>query len=428
MKILAIIVSVLVLLAACTSKTKTVAEANTKYTCSMHPQVMKDEPGECPICKMELIPVHNMHAADNAQHDQMKMPADMKTGDSSGTESMASMDMKMTNEIELTEQQVKLAGIQTDTIGSAGFGNNMVLTGTVTFNEKNIENISARVKGIIERLYFKNVGDYVPKGAKLYELYSEELNSAKQEYILLLQRRGSVGASVINFNELVEAAKHKLLLWGMAPSQIRALEQSRKISYTTTFYSTAGGYITQLNITEGNYVMEGQSMVRLANTSSVWVETQAYTSQLSQINNKGKVMVQIPQLSNMKIAGAIEFASPEINPQTRINLLRVSIPNPGNQLKPGMTAYIYLSNEERTAFSVPIDAVIRSNDVAMVWVQTGKGKFSMRKITTGAENGNVIEISSGLKQGDAVVTSGAYLLNSEYLLRNGASSMAGMNM
>ena len=427
MKPLVIILSVLVFLAACTSKTKTVADANTKYTCSMHPQVMKDEPGECPICHMDLIPVHNMHA-DSAKHDQMKMPADMKTGNSSGKESMPSMDMKMSNEIELTEQQVKLAGIQTDTIGSAGFGNNMVLTGTVTFNEKNIENISARVKGRIERLYFKNVGDYVPKGTKVYELYSEELNSAKQEYILLLQRRGSAGASVINFNQLVEAAKHKLLLWGMAPSQIRSLEQSRKTSYTTTFYSTSGGYITQLNITEGNYVMEGQSMVRLANTSSVWVETQAYASQLSQINNKGKVIVHIPQLSNMKVAGAIEFASPEINPQTRINLLRVSIPNPGNQLKPGMTAYIYLSNEERTAFSVPIDAVMRSNDAAMVWVQTGKDKFSMRKIITGAENGNVIEISSGLKQGDAVVTSGAYLLNSEYLLRNGVSSMAGMNM
>ncbi len=426
MKILVIVISVLVFLDACKSKTKTVAEANTKYTCSMHPQVMKDEPGECPICHMDLIPVHNMHT-DTAQH-QMKMPSGKENGDSSGKESMASMDMKMSNEIELTEQQIKLAGIQTDTIGSAGFGNNMVLTGTVTLNEKNIENISARVKGRIERLYFKNVGDYVPKGTKVYELYSEELNSAKQEYVLLRQRRGSVGASVINFNQLVEAAKHKLLLWGMTSSQIRSLEQSHKTSYTTTFYSTIGGYITQLNVTEGNYVMEGQSMVRLANTSSVWVETQAYTSQLSQINNKGKVIVQIPQLSNMKVAGAIEFASPEINPQTRINLLRVSIPNPGNQLKPGMTAYIYLSNEERTAFSLPIDAVMRSNDVAMVWVQTGKDKFIMRKITTGSENGNVIEISSGLKQGDVIVTSGAYLLNSEYLLRNGVSSMAGMKM
>ncbi|HEV8082741.1 MAG TPA: efflux RND transporter periplasmic adaptor subunit [Chitinophagaceae bacterium] len=428
MKILVIIASILVFLAACNSKTKTVAEANTKYTCSMHPQVMKDEPGECPICHMDLIPVHNMHA-DSAQHDQMKMPAGKGNGDSAGKESMASMGgMQMSNEIELTEQQVKLAGIQTYTIGSAGFGNNMVLTGTVTFNEKNIENISARVKGRIERLYFKNVGDYVPKGTKVYELYSEELNSAKQEYILLLQRGGLLGKSVINFNQLVEAAKHKLLLWGMTSSQIRSLEQSHKTSYTTTFYSTIGGYITQLNVTEGNYVMEGQSMVRLANTSSVWVETQAYTSQLSQINNKGKVIVQIPQLSNMKVTGAIEFASPEVNPQTRINLLRVSIPNPGNQLKPGMTAYIYLSNEERTAFSVPIDAVMRSKDVAMVWIQTGADKFSMRKIITGAENGNMIEISNGLKQGDAVVTSGAYLLNSEYLLRNGVSSMAGMNM
>ena len=214
----------------------------------------------------------------------------------------------------------------------------------------------------------------------------------------------------------------------MTAGQITALEQSRKASYTTAFYSPASGYITQLNVTEGDYTMEGQSMLRLANTSSVWIETQVYSSQLSQINRSSAVTVQIPQLGNKKIDGKIEFASPEINPQTRINLLRVIIPNPGNQLKAGMSAYVYLNRDQKNTVALPIDAVMRNGKLAYVWIKTGNNKFKMQSVTTGAESGNQIEITSGLKAGDVVVTSGAYLLNSEYLLRNGGNSMEGMKM
>jgi len=386
----------------------------------MHPQVLKDEPGKCPICHMDLIAVNQMKA-DTAAHSMNMDSTGSMQMDSAANNKMGSDEMGMLNEIELSDQQIKLGNIQADTIGNIGFGSSTVLTGTVSFNEKNIETISSRVKGRIEKLFFKNVGDFVSKGAKVYELYSEELNSAKQEYILLLQRRGTLSNTVINFNQLLEAARHKLLLWGMTAGQITALEQSRKASYTTAFYSPASGYITQLNVTEGDYTMEGQSMLRLANTSSVWIETQVYSSQLSQINRSSAVTVQIPQLGNKKIDGKIEFASPEINPQTRINLLRVIIPNPGNQLKAGMSAYVYLNRDQKNTVALPIDAVMRNGKLAYVWIKTGNNKFKMQSVTTGAESGNQIEITSGLKAGDVVVTSGAYLLNSEYLLRNGGN-------
>jgi len=348
--------------------------------------------------------------------------------DSAANNKMGSDKMEMPNEIELSDQQIKLGNIHADTIGNTGFGSSTVLTGTVSFNEKNMETISSRVKGRIEKLFFKNVGDFVSKGAKVYELYSEELNSAKQEYILLLQRRGTLSNTVLNFNQLTEAARHKLLLWGMTNAQIKALEKSRKASYTTVFYSPASGYITKLNVTEGDYAMEGQSVLRLANTSSVWVETQAYTSQLAHINRSAAVTVQIPDWGNKKITGTIEFASPEINSQTRINLLRVNVPNPGNGLKPGMSAYVYLNSDQKNTVALPIDAVMRNGKLAYVWIKTGNNKFKMQSVTIGAESGNQIEITSGLKTGDVVVTSGAYLLNSEYLLRNGGNSMEGMKM
>jgi Cu(I)/Ag(I) efflux system membrane fusion protein len=427
MKIVLFIIGILILLTACDTKRKKAVEAGIKYTCSMHPQVLKDEPGECPICHMDLIAVNQMKADTAAHSMNMDSTGNMQM-DSAANNKMGSDEMGMLNEIELSDQQIKLGNIHADTIGNTGFGSSTVLTGTVSFNEKNIETISSRVKGRIEKLFFKNVGDFVSKGAKVYELYSEELNSAKQEYILLLQRRGTISNTVLNFNQLLEAARHKLRLWGMTAAQISAMEQSRKASYTTAFYSPASGYITQLNVTEGDYAMEGQSMLRLANTSSVWVETQAYSSQLSQISRSSAVTVQIPQLGNKKIDGKIEFASPEINPQTRINLLRVIIPNPGNQLKPGTAAYVYLNNNRSNSIALPIDAIMRNGNSAYVWIKNGNKKFKMQSVVLGAESGNQIEITSGLKAGDVVVTSGAYLLNSEYLLRNGGNSMEGMNM
>jgi membrane fusion protein, copper/silver efflux system len=428
MKIFFSILSILILLIACDTKRKKAAEAGIKYTCSMHPQVLKDEPGKCPICHMDLIPVKQaVTDTMGAQPMNMDSTSNRQMDSASNTE-MSANKMAMPNEIELTDQQIRLANIQADTIGSTGFGSSMVLTGTIAFNEKNIETISSRVKGRIERLYYKNTGDYIPKGAKVYELYSEDLNSIKQEYILLLQKSGTSGNSVINFNQLLQAARHKLQLWGMTAAQIRALEQTRKASYTTAFYSPASGYITQLNVTEGDYVMEGGSMIRLANTSSVWVETQAYSSQLSQINRNAAVIVQIPQLANKKITGSIEFVSPEINPQTRINLLRVNISNPNNQLKPGMVAYIFLSNTQTNAIALPLDAIMRNGNMAYVWIKTGNNRFKMQSVTLGAANGNQVGITNGLKAGDVVVITGAYLLNSEYLLRNGGGSMEGMKM
>jgi Cu(I)/Ag(I) efflux system membrane fusion protein len=427
MKIVSFIISILILLTACDTKRKKAVAAGIKYTCSMHPQVLKDEPGKCPICHMDLIAVNQMKVDTAAHSMNMDSTGNMQM-DSAANNKTGSDEMGMLNEIELSDQQIKLGNIHADTIGNTGFGSSTVLTGTVSFNEKNIETISSRVKGRIEKLFFKNVGDFVSKGTKVYELYSEELNSAKQEYILLLQRRGTLSNTVINFNQLLEAARHKLLLWGMTAAQITALEQSRKASYTTAFYSPASGYITQLNVTEGDYAMEGQSILRLANTSSVWIETQVYSSQLAQINRSAAVTVQIPEWSNKKITGTIEFASPEINPQTRLNLLRVNIPNPGNQLKPGMSAYVYLNKDQKNTVALPIDAVMRNGKLAYVWIKSGNNKFKMQSVTTGAESGNQIEITYGLKTGDVVVTSGAYLLNSEYLLRNGGNSMEGMKM
>ncbi|MEO7530226.1 MAG: efflux RND transporter periplasmic adaptor subunit [Sediminibacterium sp.] len=330
--------------------------------------------------------------------------------------------------IKLSDQQVQLGNIMTDTINSSMRGDKIILTATLNIDQMKTTSISARVMGRIEKLYFKNIGDYVKKGDRLFDLYSEELNNGKQELRLALERQNTLDNSIIDFNQLIQSAKYKLLLWGMSEAQIQELITTKKTIPTTTFFSNVSGYITMLELKEGDYTMEGSTVMRLADLSTVWAEAQVYSSQLSQIERNGNAEVQIPDIPGKKVNGKIEFVNPEINPDTRINLVRVSIPNPGNQLKPGMSAYVILKSRQHSMLSLPIDAVLRDGKGATVWIQTAKNTYQSRMVVLGMETGDRIEIKSGLKAGDIVVISGAYLINSEYIFTNGANPMSGMKM
>ncbi len=332
------------------------------------------------------------------------------------------------NAIKLSDQQVQLGNIQTDTISSGMLGDKIVLTATLNIDQMKTTSISARVMGRIEKLYFKNMGDYVNKGARLYDLYSEELNNAKQELILALERKNTLDNALIDFDRLIQSAKYKLRLWGMGEAQIDEMVTTKKTSPVTVFYSNTSGFITMLELKEGDYTMEGGTVMRLADLSTLWAEAQVYSSQLSQIDRSGITEVQIPDIPDKKIIGKIEFVNPEINPDTRINLVRVSILNSGNQLKPGMSAYVFLKSRKHRMLSLPIDAVLRDGKGATVWIQTAKNTYESRMVVAGMETGDRIEIKSGLKAGDIIVTSGAYLINSEYIFQKGANPMAGMKM
>ncbi|KIC89859.1 efflux RND transporter periplasmic adaptor subunit [Flavihumibacter sp. ZG627] len=383
---------------SCKSKPHEHTESDVYYTCSMDPQVIEHKPGKCPICKMDLTPVKKSNGEKK-------------------------------DEIQLSDQQIQLGNIQTDTIRSGTIGDQLVLTASLNFDQMKTSSVSSRVMGRIEKLYFKNLGDYVSKGAALYAIYSEDLNNAKQEYLLALDRKGTFAAeTAIDFDQLLQSAKNKLLLWGLSEAQINELAKTKKPSALTTFYSTASGYITALDIREGDYVMEGGTIVKLADLSTLWAEAQVYTSQLAEIDLNGTATVQLPDMEGKEIKGRIEFVNPEINPDTRINLIRVSIPNTGNQLKPGMPAYVLLKSSQRKTLALPINAVIRDGKGATVWVQTTSKTYKSVMVETGLESDDRIEIKSGLNVGDVVVITGAYLLQSEYIFKKGANPMEGMKM
>ncbi|UCJ09629.1 efflux RND transporter periplasmic adaptor subunit [Chitinophaga pendula] len=371
---------------------KDTAQQDTYYTCSMHPQIIEHGPGLCPICHMDLIQVHRN--GNNAP----------------GT-------------LQLSREQEILANIQVDTVKEKNLGDETVLTGRLVTDEERISAISARISGRIDKLYFRNEGDFVQQGAPLYELYSEELNNAKQEYILALEKKEELGTATIDFTQLLESARHKLQLWGLSDKQINTLAKERKTSPLTTFYSPVSGYISTLATTEGSYIMEGGTLLRIADLSSIWAEAQLYAAQLPQVDLDGMAIVTVQGTTETVASGHIAFVNPELNTGTRLNLLRVKVNNTSGLLRPGTPVYVTLRQQPYKGISLPIDAVLRDSKGAAIWIKTAAGKYQHRMVKTGPETGRQITILSGLTAGEQVVTSGAYLLQSEYIFKHGSSAM-----
>jgi Cu(I)/Ag(I) efflux system membrane fusion protein len=214
----------------------------------------------------------------------------------------------------------------------------------------------------------------------------------------------------------------------MSSAQIAKLEKAGKPNPTTTFYSTGNGYITELDVRQGDYVMEGGTIVQIADLSTLWAEAQVYTSEFSQFRQNASAIVRIPELGDEAIKGRISFVNPEIVPGSKINLIRIIIPNRNKKLKPGMAAYVYLSSAQRSTLTLPVDAVIQDSKAATVWVKTGKNIFISKMVEVGAVVNDRIEIRSGLMPGDLIVITGAYLINSEYIFKKGTNPMEGHNM
>ncbi|MBS1538361.1 MAG: efflux RND transporter periplasmic adaptor subunit [Bacteroidetes bacterium] len=366
-----------------------VVEPEEYYTCSMDPQVIESKPGNCPICHMKLIKVkkHNL------------MPGQLK----------------------LSAQQIKLANITYDTLTVGELAKEITLNGVVAVDQTLTEAISAKVQGRIEKLAVKNVGDYITKGQLLYEIYSEELNIIQQEYILSLQRN----ASIDGFRE---SAINKMLLYGMSEAQILQIKTSKVILQSVPVYSTAEGFVTELSVSEGGYVTEGATLFRLASLQSLWIESQIYLSYLRYISIGSSATISIASASEKTFSGKVVFINPEIQSPERFVLARFQILNPSEVIKPSMLANITIKTEKKKGLLLPVEAVIQDSKGASVWVRNSDGIFENKMVTVGMQNSRQVEIIEGLEEGDVVVVSGVYLLNSEYIFKKGANPMEGHNM
>lgn len=383
--------------AACKEAAPEDVPENVYYTCSMDPQVMEKKPGTCPICKMDLV--------------RVEVDPNQKAG-----------------ELKLSEQQILLANIQTDTVRLRPLGEEITLSAALKENQNLVNVVTSRIAGRVERLFVRNIGEPVRAGQAVYELYSEELAAAQQDYLLALQSKKRYADTEPSFARIADATRNKLLLWGMTERQITDLELSGKPGNTLTFYSKYSGIATEVSVAEGDYVAEGSPVLRLANLSTVWADAQLYVSDLPFLGKTGEALVEIPSISDQKLRGLVSFVNPSLEASSKIVMVRVEIPNPSGDYQPGMQAWMTLKGKVRSAIAVPTNALIQGKDGATVWLKNAGGAFESRMVTMGKTNRDFTEIKAGLEAGEVVVVSGAYLLHSELVFKKGANPMQGHDM
>ncbi|MBW3546111.1 MAG: efflux RND transporter periplasmic adaptor subunit [Bacteroidetes bacterium] len=391
-KFIKLLMIILLLTAGCNEQGHQAHDSDQNYTCPMHPQIVDNQPGTCPICGMDLVPVS-------------------KGGGQSG-------------ELMLSQSQIRLANIQTMQIAYGTAGDHSLLNGQLVIDETQNELISSRTAGRIEQLYIKETGQPVRKGQVLYALYSEELLSLQREYLLALEQNRTLGEEEPRFASFLASAKKKLLLYGLSERQITQLDNSGKLDPNIQFLAPASGVVTNIAVTEGQYVTEGSVLYRLAKLDKIWVEAEAYPQEAMNIKIGDPVQVQVQGYGQQPVTAKISFISPELRQGSQVVILRAQLSNTGHRLIPGMQANVRLPKQQARQLILPNDAVIRDEKGSHVWVQMEQGVYRARKVELGEAGFDSVAVLSGLSPEEQVVKSGAYLLYSEYILKKGGDPVA----
>ena len=417
------------------------------YTCSMHPQIHEDAPGTCPICHMDLIAVKALPAAKTSaasaavytcpMHPQVHqakpglcpicgMDLVKQAGPPVPMKGMAASSTDLT----LTAQQVTLGNIHAQTIGTSPTEAPAptVLTGTVTADALQTASVSSRVAGRIEHLYVRQTGQPLQRGAPLFSVYSEQLQALQQEYLLARAQSREQGGA---YRQFAEATGQKLRLLGVTSGQLRQLAARGRPNPVVTYFSPATGTVQALNVVQGQYVAEGTPLVTLTNLATVWVEAQLYAQDVAKLPLGKTVTVQLAGEPGSR-RGKVVFLSPELNGSSQVTLARIQLANPRGRLLPGAQANVLLeapAAATQTVLRVPVEALIRDGNASYLWTQTGERQYRRVRVSTGEGSASSVPVTAGLRAGEKVVVSGAYLLQSEYSLRQGATdSMNGMSM
>ena len=368
--------------------------SNQMYTCSMHPQIMQPEPGNCPICGMDLIPA-----------------------ESSG-EGLAM------NEIRMTKNAMALANIQTTIVGNVESNANdgmISLSGKIAANEENNSVQPSYFAGRIERLNVNFEGQEVNRGQLLATIYSPNLVAAQQELITAASLKESQPA-------LYNAVKNKLKNWKLSETQINAIESSGKVTENFPVYATVSGTVIEVMAAEGDYLNQGQPIAKLSNLNSVWAEFDAYENQISSLKKGQKIKITANAIPNRDFDATILFIDPMLNNSTRTITVRATLENAKDVFKPGMFVTGKIKSDAimgTETLSIPSSAVMWTGERSLVYVKTKPDVpvFEMRSVTLGNRSGENYTIVDGLTNGEEIVTNGAFTVDAAAQLQGKKSMM-----
>ncbi len=411
----------------------------TLYTCGMHPQVIQDHPGNCPICHMKLTPIMRSsgpgEVSTTSGERRIKFyRSTMNPGEVRQTPGKDSMGMDMvpvyedestagSQTISIDPVTIQNMGIRTALVTNGPLRRVIRTVGTIDYNEPALADVTTKFKGWIEKLYVDATGTMVMRGQPLFEIYSPDLYSAQTEYLLVLN--SAPATDLTGQSALRETARLKLKYYDISDEQIAELERTRQPKKTLRIVAPQDGFVVEKDVVEGQMVEAGMRIYRLADLALVWVYAQVYEQDLPFIQLGQEALVSLSYLPDRQFRGRVTFLYPTVDEKTRTARVRMEFHNPGYLLKPGMFASVELRAELKpSALLVPDMAILRSGEKNTVFVALEGGRFEPRTVVLGppAEN-DMYAVFSGLKAGERVVTSGQFMLDSESQLREAIQKM-----
>jgi Cu(I)/Ag(I) efflux system membrane fusion protein len=361
------------------------------YTCPMHPSVIQYRPGKCPVCGMTLV------RKTSGRHD-------------------AAGESPAAGEVVVTGEGRVRADITTFAARMIPLSDSVSVPGVVSFAEPSRTVVAARGRGRIERLFVNRTGAVVRKGEPLLSLYSPDLVSAGEEYLIALS-----GTDESVRGELVAASRKRLTeRFGLTASQITRLERDRDPKGPAVYYSPVAGTVILKSVVEGEYVDEGMKLFELADLSRVWVIASVSEQDIPAVRPGEPVGVTVEAYPGRLFSGRVGFIEPSLDADSRTLRFRTELANPEGHLKVNMFARVMLKPAPRPALVVPASAVLFTGRRPVVWVESEPGHFVPRTVGVGVTAGGYTEILSGLEEGDMVASSGGFLIDSESQLESSA--------
>jgi Cu(I)/Ag(I) efflux system membrane fusion protein len=364
---------------------------NQNWTCSMHPQIMQAEAGDCPICGMDLIPAK------------------------------ISAEGLKANQFKLSENAMALANIQTIKIGNvvSDTSHMINLSGKIVVNSDETATQPAHFEGRIDKLFITSIGQRVKKGDVIAEIYSPDLVVAQQELIAAYKTKNEMPA-------LYKSVRKKFKFWKIKDKQLSEIEKTEKVKMRFAIYSHVTGTVTDISVDTGAHIMDGHPIFKVSNLNTVWAEFDVYEKQLSFIKKGLLVDVTTNQNPNTKIPAIISFVDPILDTKTRTVVVRVALKNNKANLKPGMfvKGEVALRSGKNSAITVPKTAVLWTGKRSLVYVKVpNRSIFEMRSIELGVSKGRFYEVVSGVEIGEEIVVNGTFTVDAAAQLQGKKSMM-----